>query len=139
MLRQVSIWISLPVFVACAHGPAPTSPSAGSAAEPEGAAETQDSPTRRDDLKGELDAVDASLTDVGRRIEKARDDLKVELQGELTALQRRHDELKARIKTLGSAATAEGDKARDTIHRGIVNLQGDINRLGDRIRRPDPQ
>ncbi|HLK36650.1 MAG TPA: hypothetical protein VKU41_07840 [Polyangiaceae bacterium] len=138
MLRQAPVWIALPVFVACAHAPAPSSPASGSATEPEGAAEAQDTPTRRDELRGELDAVNAKLADLGRRLERARDDVKVELQGELAALQGRRDELKAQLKSAGEAASAEGDKMRDRIHRGILNLRGDINRLEDRIQRRDP-
>ena len=133
---------------ACAHGPAPAAPGTDGPAAPtspasaptQGATETQpsqasaDGSTTREDLKVELDKVNKALADVGGRIETARDATKAELETELAALQRRDDELKARMKEEGQAADATAEKARRKIHRAIVDLGEDIGRLGDRIR-----
>jgi hypothetical protein len=117
--------------------PVSPAPPAASAAEPHdaGAAETQGETKGRDDLKGDLAAVDAALTDLNKRLAVARDAVKADLQQQVATLQKRDEALKAQLKAFETRADAEADKARREIHRAIVDLKSDMQHVADRLRR----
>jgi ElaB/YqjD/DUF883 family membrane-anchored ribosome-binding protein len=87
----------------------------------------------RDNLKGELDSLDTSLSDLGQRLLSARDAVKADVHQQFTALQKRDDDLKAQLREAGARADVEADKARHEIHRAVVDMKSEIQRLSDRL------
>jgi chromosome segregation ATPase len=98
-----------------------------------GATESQGQPEDHDTIKTELASIDAALADLNKRLEGARDSVKADLQQQLTVLQKRDDELKAKLKATETGANAQAEKVRDQIHQGLIDLRNDMNKLTDRI------
>jgi predicted nucleic acid-binding Zn-ribbon protein len=90
---------------------------------------------RREDLRDDLAAIDAALADLNKRLEVARDATRAELQRQLVALQERDDALKAQVQAAGVRADADANSARRQIHRAILSLKSDMQRIADRIQR----
>jgi chromosome segregation ATPase len=127
-----SLWLA-----ACGGNSLPPASSPATAApggepQPTGASAPKET-TLREDLKGELASLDASLSDLNKRLGSARDSVKAEVQERLAALEKRDDELKAQLKEAGARADVEAEKARRQIHEAVVDMKSDVKRLADRL------
>jgi chromosome segregation ATPase len=126
------------LLVACGgSSPPPASPppadSAGTGTAP-GATEGQDDDANRVSLKSELASLDASLDDLGKRIEKSTDAAKADLQAQLAGLQKRRDVVKAQLQDLADKADDRAVKVRREARTALKDLQHDLQKLADRLK-----
>ena len=136
-MTKLSAFLPVLLLAACASSSPPpaSSPSPASSSAAAGATEPQGEGKLAADVKSEVGAVDAALADLDKRLDAARDTVQARLRQQLVALQKRDDELKARFTSLGTRADAASNQARDEIHRALVDLRAEMNRLTERVQR----
>ena len=137
---MTKLWLIGVLLTGCAASSSapPSSPPSvapGNESHPTGAAEAQGATRSRDNLGGELAAIDTALTDLRGRLEVARDAVKADLQRQLATLQIREDELRVQLDATEVKADAEAERARQTIHRAAADLKADVMKLADHLPR----
>ncbi len=137
MVKLLHLCASVLLTACATHSSPPVScpppPAPGTESQPTGATEAQGEMKEPGDLKNELAAVDAALTDLSKRLEVARGEGTADLKQQLAALQKRGDDLEAQLRAAGTGAATEAENARREIHRAAIALQLDIMQFAERI------